>query len=400
MKKKILMINTYSWGSTGRIMQGIGHMASECGYDVQMFASTNVQPLYPDSSILNISSQKSYEASVFLSKLTGLEGCFAVRDTRKLIRKIEEYAPDIIHLHNLHHGYINLPILFRYLKKKQTRVVWTLHDCWSFTGHCPHFIYDKCDKWKTGCYACTRYPYYPKSVYDNSSFLWKWKKKWFVGLENMTIVTPSNWLGDLVKESFLKDYPVKVIHNGIDLSVFAPAEHKEKNRKYTVLGVASDWGDRKGLDVFIELAKRLPKEYQIILVGTNEIVDQMLPANIVSIHRTHNQQELAEIYTQSSVFVNPTREDTYPTVNLEAIACGTPVVTFRTGGSPEPIIEGVNGFVVDCDDIDAMENAIIQVCTADLSLESGCMATANQFDMHDRFAEYIQLYESFMESTE
>jgi glycosyltransferase involved in cell wall biosynthesis len=204
-------------------------------------------------------------------------------------------------------------------------------------------------------------------------------------------------LRDLLQQSFLREYPVQVIHNGIDLTTFKSNVRKENPGAFTVLGVASDWGTRKGLDVFIALAKCLPKEYRIVLVGTNETVDQCLPERIISIHRTNNQHELAEIYANATVFVNPTREDTYPTVNMEAIACGTPVVTFRTGGSPEPITEGVNGFVVDCDDLDALKNGIIKVCTATPEMDAGCVSTATQFDMNDRFAEYIHLYDSLLE---
>lgn len=281
-------------------------------------------------------------------------------------------------------------------------MIWTLHDCWSFTGHCPYFDIAHCDKWKTGCHNCPQYREYPQSLFDNSKFMWKLKKKWFTGVENMTIVTPSQWLADLVKQSYLKDYPVKVINNGIDLSVFKPADSDFREKyhisadKEILLGVAFGWGKRKGLDVFLELDKRLDAEkYQIVLVGTDDAVDKQLPENIISIHRTQNQQELAEIYSAADLFVNPTREENYPTVNMESIACGTPVLTFNTGGSPE-IPDDTCGAVVPCDDVDAMEREIVRICRDKPFTKEVCLARAKAFDMNDRFEEYVELYKEVL----
>ena len=215
----------------------------------------------------------------------------------------------------------------------------------------------------------------------------------------MTIVTPSQWLADLVKESFLAEYPVKVIHNGIDLSVFQPTENdfREKyglQNKKIILGVAFGWGERKGLDVFVELAKRLDcEQYQIVLVGTDDSVDKQLPTNIISIHRTQNQTELAKIYTAADLFVNPTREENYPTVNMESLACGTPVLTFRTGGSPE-IIDETCGAVVACDDVNGLEKEILRIFEQVPFSEDDCLKRATRFDMQDRFKEYVSLYDT------
>ena len=214
----------------------------------------------------------------------------------------------------------------------------------------------------------------------------------------MTIVTPSEWLASLVKESYLKDYPVKVINNGIDLNIFKPTESDfikkyALENKYIVLGVAFGWGRRKGLDVFIELAKRLDEEkYKIVLAGTDDNVDKLLPDNIISIHRTQNQTELAEIYTAADVFANPTREENYPTVNMEALACGTPVVTFNTGGSPE-MLDETCGAAVAKDDNDAMYNEIIRICEKKPYSMEACIKKAKGFDKNEKFGEYIRLYE-------
>ncbi|MBQ5810449.1 MAG: glycosyltransferase [Clostridia bacterium] len=400
MNKRIVAINALSFGSTGKIMQGIAHEAAQSGYLVDMFVGAGDNAMYPDSRIHKISSRFWNKLAINLSKLTGLEGCFAIIPTLRLLRKIDAIDPDVIHLHILHHSYVNLHMLFRYLKKKGTPVVWTLHDCWSFTGHCPHFVYEKCQKWQTGCFNCPRYNQYPRSLFDNSKFMWRWKKKWFSGLSNLTLVTPSFWLADLLKESYLKDYPSCTVHNGIDLEVFCPTQANIREKygiapeEKIVLGVASSWSERKGLDVFAELAERLPEDYRIILVGTNEQIDSELPKNIISIHRTENQQALAEIYSAADVFANPTREDTFPTVNVEALACGTPVVTFCTGGSPESV-DSASGLVVPCDDVDKMEQAIKRVCDKKLFTADACRKRAEQFDANKQFCKYLDIYEKY-----
>ena len=339
----------------------------------------------------------SFAFHYILGRRLGFLGLFSFFSTIKLLCQIRKRKCDLIHLHNLHDFSINLPLLFRYIKKNRMSVVWTLHDCWSFTGRCPHFVMAKCDKWKTGCNSCP-YPKtsYPQSFIDTSSIMWKLKRKWFTGIEHCTLVTPSQWLADLVKQSFLKGYPVKVINNGIDLSVFKPSKSDFRERyglvgKKIVLGVSFGWSVRKGLDVFIELAKRLPDDYRIVLVGTDDNVDKQLPANVFSIHRTQNQKELAEIYTSADVFANPTREENYPTVNMESIACGTPVVTFRTGGSPE-IIDETCGSVVACDDVDSMEMEIRRICEEIPFSCDACLRKAESFDNNERFKEYVELY--------
>jgi glycosyltransferase involved in cell wall biosynthesis len=226
--------------------------------------------------------------------------------------------------------------------------------------------------------------------------MWKLKKKWFTGIKDATIITPSQWLGDLVKQSYLGEYPVKVINNGIDLSVFKPTEsdfRKKHNleNKHILLGVALFWDYKKGLDVFIELSKRLDDRYQIVLVGTSDEVDKQLPNNIISIHRTQNQEELAEIYSTADVLLNPTREDTFPTVNIESLACGTPIVTFNTGGSPE-IINETCGVVTEVNDVDHMEKAIRRICEEKPYSKEACVSRASNFDKDEKFKEYVELY--------
>lgn len=397
---RVVGINVVHNGSTGNIMLNVSKLLSEKGEDTRTFSTYN--PNAPYTALPTTIKSHSYYGSYYenyahklLAQLTGLNGCFSCFGTKKLIKECKKFKPDVIHLHNLHTFCINLPMLFRYIKKNNIPVVWTLHDCWTFTGHCPYFVMANCDKWKTECHNCPQLSVYPKSRVENTKMAHRLKKKWFLGVDNMTLVTPSKWLGDLAKESFLKDYPVKVIHNGIDLSVFKPTESDFRAKhgltdKKVLLGVASDWGKRKGLDVFEELANRLDDSYRIVLVGIDGTA-QNLPKKIITIKRTENQKELAEIYTTADLFVNPTREEVLGLVNIEALACGTPVLTFRTGGSPE-VPDETCGSVVEVDDVDAMENEILRICKDKPYSKEACLERAKSFDMYDRFEEYIETY--------
>ena len=399
---RIAQINMVPNGSTGKIMLQMAQVARDRGHEVRTYA-TDIYNRFKKPASVSVLGHSTWgscgENTVhyILGSLLGRNGCFSRKGTRKLVQELAQWKPDVLHLHNLHCYCIHLPTLFRFIKENDVRVVWTLHDCWAFTGQCPHFERIGCEKWRTGCHHCPQIGSYPKAYRDNSRQMYELKKQWFTGVKDMTLVTPSHWLVDLAGQSFLKEYPIRVIHNGIDLSVFKPtqstfrAKYGISEEKKILLGVAFGWGERKGLDVFLELAKRLDDGYQIVLVGTDEKVDAQLPGNILSIHRTGNQQELAEIYAAADLFVNPTREDTYPTVNMEALACGTPVLTFRTGGSPE-IPDETCGAVVEKNDVDAVEEQILRICLERPYSREACLKRAEQFDMHIKYEEYIRLY--------
>jgi len=394
---KVLQINTvYGQGSTGRIAQGIHDLCVKEGIVNRTAYRYTEKEQAVLEDVITASSWLDCHIHNRLARYSMLQGYFSQMRTALFLKKVSKFNPDIIHLHNLHGNYINLSMLFRYIKKRKLPVVWTLHDCWAFTGQCPHFTIAKCDKWKTGCHHCPQIGGYPKSFVDNTRLMYRLKKKWFTGIDSMTLVTPSEWLAGMVRESFLKEYDARIIYNGLDLSIFKPTESSFRQEhgigdRFIVLGVAFGWGERKGLDVFCRLAETLGERYQVVLVGTDEAVDKKLPGNIISIHRTNNQQELARIYSASDVFVNPTREEMFGMVNIESLACGTPVITFETGGSPESIDESC-GIVVPCDDVEAMEQAIRRVCEEKPFSQEACVRRGSEFDMWKKFGEYVELY--------
>ncbi|MBQ3006895.1 MAG: glycosyltransferase [Clostridia bacterium] len=399
---KTVQINMCSDGSTGKIMLHVAETARQHGHESETFSTHQFSVKY--KKLPSAPECHNYFGSYFenaihyiLGTRVGFNGCWSFFSTARLVRKLKKIKPDILHLHNLHGFCINLPLLFGYIKKHKVKTVWTLHDCWAFTGQCPHFDMIGCEKWKTGCSECPQYNAYPKCSFDHSEIMWKKKKKWFSDVHVLVLVTPSEWLAGLVKQSFLKDYPVKVINNGIDLSVFRPVESDFRSKyglydEYIVLGVSFGWSNRKGLDVFCELSERLDNGYRIVLVGTDEKTEALLPEKIISIRRTDSQTELAEIYSAADLFVNPTREENYPGVNMEALACGTPVLTFGTGGSPEIINESC-GFSVEKDNIDELEKQIKRICEEKPYSAAACIERARSFDMKDRYREYVELYE-------
>lgn len=400
---KIVAINMLHTGSTGKIMLGIAERARAYGHEVYTFSPNTyyvrkkvVLPPIKNHTYFGYSKENMLHLA--LSQATGYFECFSFFGTRSLIKQIDKIQPDIIHLHNLHNNSIDVRYLFKYIKKKNLTVVWTLHDCWSMTGKCPYFDFVQCYKWKNGCNRCPALQEYPKTYFDRVKKMWRLKKKWFSGVQDMTLVTPSKWLSSIVSESYMSNYPVKVINNGIDLETFCPTRSSIRQTlgitesTYIVLGVAFDWEKRKGLDVFVQLAHKLPSNYRIVLVGVSSVIERLLPDNIIAVRQTKDQKELAELYTAADVFVNPTREDNFPTVNLEALACGTPVITFDSGGSSESLDHSC-GIVVACDDVETLEKSIRKVCTERFFSDVACISRAHEYDKDARFEEYLKLYE-------
>lgn len=393
-------------GSVGKIAEQIGETVLENGWSSFITYARNNNP--SKSEVIKIGDKfdlyrHGLETRIFDNH------CFSSKSaTKELIRTIQEIKPDIIHLHHLHGYFINIEILFKYLKECNIPVVWTFHDCWSFTGHCAYFDYVGCDKWKTECHHCEQKKEYPASfVFDRSQHNFIDKKRIFNSVEDITIVPVSHWLSGKVKESFLKNFTSRVIQNGIDLTTFYPKGSRDTierlynvTGKFIILGVASTWEKRKGLEEFVKLNELLDKEvYAIILVGLSESQIQKLPKSIIGIQRTESVSQLANLYSGADVFMNPTLEDTFPTTNLESLACGTPVITYATGGSVESVHENT-GVIIDKGDIQGLITAIEIIKSKGKSFyENSCRESAIiNFDRKIKFNEYLELYKNILKN--
>ena len=393
----LLQINSVvNSGSTGHIAEDIGRLAIANGWESYIAYGRKALP--SGSHLIRIGTKADVLWHVLVTRLFDLHGLASRHATKKLVRQIKEIKPDVIHLHNIHGYYINYKILFKYLSESGTPVVWTMHDCWAATGHCPYYTFVQCIVWRSegGCRNCSQKRGYPSSVlFSNAAYNFKCKRKYFnlLSENQLTIVTPSKWLSDEIGKSYLGHYKRRVINNGIDLEVFKPsAERPTSRKKYTILGVASVWDERKGLMDFIKLAYLLHNDEKIVLVGLSESQIKSLPKgkSIWGMKRTESQKQLAELYSHALCFVNPTYEDTFPTTNIESLACGTPVITYRAGGSPE-IIDKETGFVVEQGYITAVRKCIDRL--KELRLSEKCRKRAvHLFSKEEQFKEYIKLY--------
>lgn len=403
--KKLLQINcTANVGSTGRIAEEIGQQSLIKGWE--SYIAYGRSKYISQSKIIKVGNKFDLILHGIKSLLFDRHGLGSKHATKKFIKKIIEIKPDIIHIHNIHGYYINYQVLFDYLKTTNIPIVWTLHDCWSFTGHCAYFDFAKCNKWKKECGSCPQIGSYPRSLcLDQTKRNFKQKKELFNEVSNMTMIPVSYWLSSFLKDSFLKKYPIKTIHNGIDTDVFKPSccDHVKAKYKiehhFIILGVAHRWSPRKGLSDFIELSKQLTEKDVIILVGLNKKQQEQLPNNIIGITHTKNKEELAQLYTMADVYINPTMEDNFPTTNLETLSCGTPVITYKTGGTVEQVSENT-GFIVDQGDINSLIGCINTIKQeGKMKYSKACRDwTISKFKKEDRYEEYIKIYDKLLEN--
>lgn len=394
----LLQINvTANWGSTGKIAESIGSAAMKAGWE--SYIAYGRWYNLSKSHLVKIGRRWDKYFHFAEQRIRDNEGLCSRYATKKLIKQIEEIRPSIVQLHNIHDHYLNYRLLFEYLNKTNTKVVWTLHDCWAFTGHCFHFVTADCKRWHKGCHDCPLKNIFPKTFLDRSKDNFELKECLFCGCKNLTVVPVSDWMAGFVKQSFLKDKRIEVIKNGVDLSVFKPTGVIADDKTFNVLAISSVWNDDKGLGDIFKLRELLPSTYMITVVGLSEKQIRKLPLGILGIQRTQDVDALVKLYSNANVLINPTYADTFPTVNLEALACGTPVVTYRTGGSPEAVSPGT-GAVVEQGDIFSMAEAIKSICGSDRRLYMvECRKKAEDcFDKDKCFARYIELYDDLLAS--
>ena len=405
---KIVEINTVNGtGSTGKIAVALYKLAKDKGNETYIAYGRGKAP--EGIHGFKIGNIADFGFHVLSNFFLGNSGFASKYVTKRFLKWLDIIRPDILHLHNLHGFYIHIGILFDYIKKNNIPVIMTLHDCWTFTGQCSHFDYTGCTKWQQQCYSCPIYRSdYPYSLFkDNSIQNYKDKKHAFSNVSQMIIVTPSHWLANLVKQSYLKNYPVQTIYNGIDLNIFKPIKPNLSTSdvfipikyKKILLGVANVWTPKKGYDIFLKLANTLDDSFHIVLIGVSQKQQKELarkhPYKITAITRTNNQQELVHWYSDSSAFVTPTLEDNFPTTNLEALACGTPVITFNTGGSPESINDTC-GIVVEKGNVEKIKEAIISLDNNTMITSESCRKQALKYNKDILFQEYLHLYQQLL----
>lgn len=399
---KIIQINTSAnVGSTGRIAEDIGSVLIKNCHESYIAFGRRMQP--SQSKLIRIGNKLDNYMHGMNTLLFDRHAFASRKASLKLVRHIERIQPDAIGLHNLHGYYLNIEILFRFLKESNIPVLWTLFDCWAFTGHCTYFDDISCLKWKTHCNNCPKYKNYPASLFtDNSSRNFEDKKALFTSLNNMELVVHSNWLAGLIKQSFLGHLKINVTPTAVDMQVFRPVESNLRKKynldnKPILLGCANIWTNRKGFEDFIELNKLLKQKFNIVMVGLNNQEMKKIPKSILGLKRTDSLQELVEWYSIADIFVNPTSQDNFPTTNLEAIACGTPVITYDTGGSPEAVDENT-GCVVKKGDVAGLAKAVIELNSRNRAeLQVLCRARAEKlFNKDLRYLDYIHLYEELV----
>lgn len=392
---KILQINSVcGYGSTGRIATDLYDVLEKEGHECCIaYGRGNAPQGY---NVIKIGNEIDIVNHIMKTRLFDLHGFGSKKATMKFINQIEDYKPDIIHLHNIHGYYINIEILFEYLSTLTIPIIWLLHDQWAFSGHSAYFKINNDGSIPKENLDFKQRLDYPKSYFlDNSYKNFLRKKELFTKVKNMTIVTPSYWLENLVRNSFLSTYDIKVIQNGIDLNIFRPYKSGFRNKykledKKIILGVANIWEERKGLKYFDQLADQLEDSFKIVLVGVDKRTKKKINSNILCISKTENVKELAEIYASANIFLNPTLEDNFPTTNIEALACGTPVITFNTGGSPESLNEKT-GKVIENGDFERLYDFILNFNYEKENIQN-CRKQAQNFEKNDVYNKYLSLY--------
>lgn len=400
----VLRVNT----STGRIMQEIGELAMQHGWRSCIAYSKGRDGIKScQSEVIPVGNKWSTIWHGLETRLLDRHGLASNEATRLFVKQIQELKPDVIHIHNIHGYFLNYQILFDFLAKSNIPVIWTVHDCWLYTGHCYYYSYAGCNKWQTGCGHCPQKREFPASwLIDRSHQNYEDKKQAFTSLpqDQLTIVPVSEWIREEMQHSFFRNNRFHVIHNGINTNIFNiynPEQVKQKyglNGKHILLGVASIWSREKGFDDCIQMADFLHPDEMLVLVGVRPEQQKKLKKNMLGIPRTENIHQLAELYAAADAFINPTWQDNYPTVNLEAIACGTPVVTYRTGGSIEAITDQT-GFIVPQGNVKEMLEAARLISQRGKAYyQQPCRTYAlENFRKEDRYQDYLDLYDKLTE---
>lgn len=405
MKKRVLLqINSdINWGSIGRITEQIGILSISHGWDSYVVYGRD-----STTSSLNTikvgSKFETYEHYVE-NVLFDNDGLASRRSTKRLVEIIKNLNPDIIHLHNIHDHWLNYDILFKFLATLEIPIVWTLHDCWSFTGGCSHYTVNQCFQWETECNKC-KFKKGLLPIIEQTGTHYHTKKKLFNSLDNLVLVPVSNWLEGEIRKSFLKEQRIYRIYNGIDISVFRNIKSSIKKKygiedKSLLVALATAWSEHKGLNDYKALATKLPKDVCLMLVGLNKKQISGLPDSIIGIERTQDVNELVETYSAADIVLNLSYEETFGLTTVEGFACGTPGIVYKSTASPE-LVTPKTGLVVKPGDIDGVATAVREILKKGKEYYTkACRERAvNVFNKDDRFADYIKLYDMLLNETQ
>ena len=395
---KVFQINSVCGiRSTGRICTDLAELLEERGHQCKIAYGREKVPEKYQKYAVEIGSKVSTYSHAKRARLFDCAGFGSKRATKRLIKQIIDFNPDIIHLHNLHGYYIHVGELFKFLKNYNRPVLWSFYDCWSFTGHCAHFDFNGCDKWKTDCAQCKHKSEYPKSLVIRAKRNYQKKKSLFTNVPKLRLIVPSKWMASMVAQSYMQDYPVSLLPNCIDLTSFSlqESDFKEKNGlidKFVVLGVSSFWNKLKGLEFFNRLADELDEDkYKVVLVGKGE--ESEISNKILHIPATNNIKQLCEIYTMADVFVNPTLQETQGLTTVESFACGTPAIVFKAGGAPE-CVDNTCGITIEKGDYKGLIESVKKMQSGEIRFNSAdCIKVANKYDAKQLYQNFISLYE-------
>jgi len=393
---KLLQLNvTANWGSTGKIAEGIGLAALARGWESAIVYGRMMNP--SASQLVKVGSQADVYAHYARYRYFDGEGLGSRRSTLRLINWIEKYAPDVVHLHNIHDHWLNYPELLKYLKSSGIKVVWTFHDCWAFTGGCAHFVQYNCQAWKRVCEKCPA----PRAPFDHTTRNFRLRTSLVKALgDQLTIVSVSHWLDSLVGQSAFKDMVHCVIHNGVDTSVFRPRDVKEVNDRYhltgktVLLGISSVWPIYKGLADYIALRARLPESFVIVIVGLEQAKIKSLPKGIVVIPRTNSVNELAELYSRADAVMSLSKAETFGMTLVEGLACGTPSIGYAATAIKEILSPDI-GIAVEPGNVENLSIAARLLASGRVSFDPiHCREyVETNFHQETQFNKYVDLYE-------
>ena len=390
---KVLFINSViDYGSTGKIVRDLSDGLIKRGHEVSVAYGRNK---IADDSSFYFGNQFGFAIHYAMSRMLGRHGLHSSIQTKKLIEYIKKSKPDVIHLHNLHGYYLNVKMLFKYLNSTDIQLMWTLHDCWSFSGSSAYFDYSGCDIWNKGCVVCKdthEYPYNQFGLHQKQNF--KWKKELFSSSNHLKIITVSNWLNELTHTTFMNKHSIDTIYNGIKENTFKPTQQTNHQEKIQILGVANIWEKRKGLEDFVLLRSILDDRYEITLIGLSSKQVEDMPKGIIGIERTSNVEELVNYYSNADVYLNLSYEETMGLTTIESLACGTPVVVYDKTAVPELVNEKV-GMVVKSGDIDLLKESIDLVVKKKLKKSADLRDHALKFTNDIMISNYMKVYEKY-----